>query len=177
MPFIFQSSLPPEDSRYRPVNMGLNRFAVLSLATFACAFPSLAPSVEKRQGLLDEAGSSLGLSDLLSTVEATTNTVEGLLGSIAESVNPDNLRPEPGFEFVEPGPNDSRGPCPGLNLLANYGYLPRDGHVNSGQVSVTYNSATLQTGHSQHNRRFSMQRRVVSTWALISLPSLPPLLC
>ncbi|KAF2084124.1 hypothetical protein K490DRAFT_76043 [Saccharata proteae CBS 121410] len=63
-----------------------------------------------------------------------TNTVEGLLGSVAESVNPDNLRPEPGYEFQAPGPNDSRGPCPGLNLLANYGYLPRNGHVNAGQV-------------------------------------------
>ena len=26
-----------------------------------------------------------------------------------------------------PGPNDARGPCPGLNALANHGYLPRDG--------------------------------------------------
>ncbi|KAF9265235.1 Cloroperoxidase [Marasmius fiardii PR-910] len=26
-----------------------------------------------------------------------------------------------------PGPTDSRGPCPGLNTLANHGFLPRDG--------------------------------------------------
>nr|7ZBP_A Chain A, Marasmius rotula UPO [Marasmius rotula]7ZBP_B Chain B, Marasmius rotula UPO [Marasmius rotula]7ZBP_C Chain C, Marasmius rotula UPO [Marasmius rotula]7ZBP_D Chain D, Marasmius rotula UPO [Marasmius rotula] len=26
-----------------------------------------------------------------------------------------------------PGPNDSRGPCPGLNTLANHGFLPRNG--------------------------------------------------
>lgn len=26
-------------------------------------------------------------------------------------------------EWVAPGPNDSRGPCPGLNTLANHGYL------------------------------------------------------
>ncbi|KAF5361267.1 hypothetical protein D9758_010257 [Tetrapyrgos nigripes] len=30
-------------------------------------------------------------------------------------------------EFQAPGPNDARGPCPGLNTLANHGYLPRDG--------------------------------------------------
>ncbi|KAL2860991.1 peroxidase family protein [Aspergillus lucknowensis] len=30
-------------------------------------------------------------------------------------------------EWIAPGPNDSRGPCPGLNTLANHGYLPRDG--------------------------------------------------
>lgn len=74
--------------------------------------------VEKRQGLL---GSLLG-------------DVSGLLGSLASSVEPDNKRPEPGFEFQAPGPNDSRGPCPGLNLLANHGYLPRNGYVNLGEV-------------------------------------------
>lgn len=60
--------------------------------------------------------------------------VESLLGSVASSINPDNKRPEPGYVFKAPGPNDSRGPCPGLNLLANYGYLPRNGHVNASQV-------------------------------------------
>lgn len=62
------------------------------------------------------------------------NDVEGLLGSVASSINPENKRPEPGYEFQAPGPNDSRGPCPGLNLLANHGYLPRSGLVNVGQV-------------------------------------------
>ncbi|KAJ8081132.1 hypothetical protein PM082_017974 [Marasmius tenuissimus] len=37
-----------------------------------------------------------------------------------------------GFDFSAypwqaPGPNDLRGPCPGLNTLANHGLLPRDG--------------------------------------------------
>jgi len=40
-------------------------------------------------------------------------------GSIAEGIlNPDDKRPEPGYEFQAPGAGDSRGPCPGLNLLA-----------------------------------------------------------
>ncbi|KAI1056368.1 hypothetical protein LB507_002378 [Fusarium sp. FIESC RH6] len=30
-------------------------------------------------------------------------------------------------EWIAPGSTDSRGPCPGLNTLANHGYLPRDG--------------------------------------------------
>ncbi|CAG9952849.1 unnamed protein product [Clonostachys rosea f. rosea IK726] len=30
-------------------------------------------------------------------------------------------------EWAPAGPSDSRSPCPGLNTLANYGYLPRDG--------------------------------------------------
>jgi len=29
--------------------------------------------------------------------------------------------------FIAPGPDDIRGPCPGLNAAANHGYLPRDG--------------------------------------------------
>ncbi|KAL7936389.1 Peroxidase, family 2 domain-containing protein [Trichoderma chlorosporum] len=30
-------------------------------------------------------------------------------------------------EWQPPGPDDSRGPCPGLNSLANHGFLPRSG--------------------------------------------------
>ena len=30
-------------------------------------------------------------------------------------------------EWVAPGPNDIRGPCPGLNAMANHGYLPHSG--------------------------------------------------
>lgn len=76
-----------------------------------------------------------GLVDTVTdTVSSVVNDVQGLLGSVASAVDQDNLRPEPGFEFQPPGPGDSRGPCPGLNLLANYGYLPRNGHVNYGQV-------------------------------------------
>ena len=31
--------------------------------------------------------------------------------------------------WVAPGPNDIRGPCPGLNALANHGYFPHSGVV------------------------------------------------
>ncbi|THU87946.1 Cloroperoxidase, partial [Dendrothele bispora CBS 962.96] len=30
-------------------------------------------------------------------------------------------------QWMAPGPNDLRGPCPGLNTLANHEFLPRDG--------------------------------------------------
>ncbi|EME39685.1 hypothetical protein DOTSEDRAFT_91962 [Dothistroma septosporum NZE10] len=33
-------------------------------------------------------------------------------------------------EFQPPGEGDQRGPCPGLNALANHGYIPRDGVVS-----------------------------------------------
>lgn len=29
--------------------------------------------------------------------------------------------------FIAPGPDDIRGPCPGLNAAANHAYLPRNG--------------------------------------------------
>ena len=87
-----------------------------------------APVLAERQLLSDLVG------DLVGTVAALTNTISGLLGSVANSVNPSNKRPEPGYEFKAPGPNDSRGPCPGLNLLANHGYLPHNGHVTFEQI-------------------------------------------
>ena len=33
------------------------------------------------------------------------------------------------YAWVAPGPNDIRGPCPGLNALANHGYFPHNGVV------------------------------------------------
>ncbi|GIZ39514.1 hypothetical protein CKM354_000289500 [Cercospora kikuchii] len=37
-------------------------------------------------------------------------------------------RPAPsGHEYRAPGPNDVRSPCPGINSLANHGFIPRDG--------------------------------------------------
>lgn len=57
------------------------------------------------------------------------------LGGVAASIaDLDNKRPEPGYEYQDPLPTDSRGPCPGLNLLANYGYLPRNGHITYAQA-------------------------------------------
>ncbi|MCO5608385.1 hypothetical protein L7F22_062594 [Adiantum nelumboides] len=35
--------------------------------------------------------------------------------------------PDADHPFQAPGAGDERGPCPGLNTLANHGYLPRNG--------------------------------------------------
>ncbi|KAK0609682.1 putative peroxidase [Bombardia bombarda] len=61
--------------------------------------------------------------------------------------------PEPaGHEWHVAGPDDKRSPCPGLNAMANHGYLPRSGKfidklaIRSG-VSNAYNyPATLFDG-------------------------------
>jgi hypothetical protein len=54
------------------------------------------------------------------TVPTDSDDANNHLGSVAQGVlNPNDKRPEPGYEFQAPGAGDSRGPCPGLNLLAN----------------------------------------------------------
>ncbi|EOA86130.1 hypothetical protein ACJQWK_11869 [Exserohilum turcicum] len=35
-----------------------------------------------------------------------------------------------GHEYRAPGPGDLRGPCPGLNALANHNFLPRNGYAS-----------------------------------------------
>ncbi|GLB39248.1 putative peroxidase, family 2 [Lyophyllum shimeji] len=42
--------------------------------------------------------------------------------------------PEPGHPFIPPRRGDQRGPCPGLNTLANHGYLPRNGIASFEQI-------------------------------------------
>lgn len=41
---------------------------------------------------------------------------------------------DPAHPFIPPGPTDLRGPCPGLNTLANHGYLPRSGVARPDQL-------------------------------------------
>ncbi|TGO56477.1 hypothetical protein BCON_0077g00310 [Botryotinia convoluta] len=36
--------------------------------------------------------------------------------------------------FVPPGPKDMRGPCPGLNALANHGFIPHNGFATISQI-------------------------------------------
>ena len=42
-------------------------------------------------------------------------------------------------KWVAPGPNDIRGPCPGLNALANHGYFPHNGVVPLLQAATATN--------------------------------------
>jgi hypothetical protein len=127
------------------VTMKLTQAIALALPALAAAFPNMLGAGsrqqmeehlraeikreenEKREAqILNPVGTLLG---------ALGDTVSGLLNSVGQAVVvKSNLRPESGYEFQAPGSGDSRGPCPGLNLLANHGYLPRNGYVNMGQV-------------------------------------------
>jgi len=58
---------------------------------------------------------------------------------------------DPDHQYIAPGPNDIRGPCPGLNTAANHGFLARDGIVTFSELTdaqqnvynVGYDLATL----------------------------------
>jgi hypothetical protein len=41
--------------------------------------------------------------------------------------------------FKTPGQNDQRGPCPGLNALANHGYISRNGVTSFAEVVTAIN--------------------------------------
>ncbi|KAJ4345597.1 uncharacterized protein N0V89_011730 [Didymosphaeria variabile] len=119
--------------------MKFTQALLLALPALSAAYPGMSNAdVEEytRKRTVDEASLQERqlLTGLIGTVQALTNTVSGLLGAVANNISPDNKRPEPGYGFKAPGAGDSRGPCPGLNLLANHGYLPRNGHVTFQQV-------------------------------------------
>jgi hypothetical protein len=60
--------------------------------------------------------------------------------------------PAPGdtaHAFQKPGPSDIRGPCPGMNVLANYGFIARNGITNYAEiVSALQNAFNLGFDHA-----------------------------
>ena len=51
-------------------------------------------------------------------------------------------------KWVAPGPNDIRGPCPGLNALANHGYFPHSGVVPLAQAATATNEVYGQQSNT-----------------------------
>ncbi|KAK5994727.1 Peroxidase stcC [Cladobotryum mycophilum] len=67
---------------------------------------------------------SLAVISSLSSVGVALPQLPGLPIHLPPIFNPN----DPRFDQWQPaGPNDSRSPCPGLNSLANHGFLPRNG--------------------------------------------------
>ncbi|KAL8279023.1 hypothetical protein RQP46_008481 [Phenoliferia psychrophenolica] len=54
--------------------------------------------------------------------------IPGIL-TVGTKIIPDAAHP-----FQEPGPGDQRGGCPGLNIMSNYGYMPRNGITSAGDI-------------------------------------------
>jgi len=100
-----------------------------------------APPVIEKRGLLGGAlGGVLGGvgsagSTIISGVTgAVGDLVNGLASFGATNVGGGNVFPDAAHPFQAPGSTDQRGVCPGLNALANHGYLPRNGIVTAKQV-------------------------------------------
>ncbi|KAL6854520.1 Cloroperoxidase [Trichoderma novae-zelandiae] len=66
--------------------------------------------------------------------------------------------PKPQIQrWVPPGPNDSRGPCPMMNTLANHGYLPHHGHnITATQIQNAFTQfLNVEAGFADPARDFA----------------------
>lgn len=55
--------------------------------------------------------------------------------------------------FVPPGTGDQRGPCPGLNALANHNYLPHNGVADIPTIVNAVNTGMSRLSHRQVIRK------------------------
>jgi hypothetical protein len=93
----------------------------ISFAPLANAFPAaILDAAATDPGILKRAEE---IAKLLEKRQAGANAATGLF----EPVNTFNAQAQyvnisrgSGHEYVAPGPNDLRGPCPGLNAFANH---------------------------------------------------------
>lgn len=76
----------------------------------------------------------LGFADaypnILQHLEQTSNKQEGqasLKKRVSFDVASQLVDVSGQYAFVPPGSSDQRGPCPGLNALANHNYIPHNG--------------------------------------------------
>ena len=59
--------------------------------------------------------------------------------------------------FAPPGSNDLRGPCPGLNAMANHGYIPHSGVATIPQfITGTYDGNRIHSLHMNHLTKSSI---------------------
>lgn len=67
---------------------------------------------------------------------ATGSAMPGLVDRQATGFNPSTqaVSVTGSNAWQAPGSSDMRGPCPGLNAMANHGYIPRNGFVSIEQV-------------------------------------------
>lgn len=68
----------------------------------------------------------------------TALAVTSVAGYTTATLPPDlTFNPlDPDHRWQAPGPNDIRSSCPGMNILANYGYINRNGSDISGESAI-----------------------------------------
>ncbi|EGF99479.1 uncharacterized protein MELLADRAFT_112688 [Melampsora larici-populina 98AG31] len=110
--------------------LSLTLLVVAAFTAQSFALPQFASRIGARSGVEFSSNphfEARATNGLLGDVTAIINAIPTSFNlapvvSVGRKVIPDAAHP-----FMPPGPTDVRGGCPGLNLLANYGYLPRNG--------------------------------------------------
>jgi hypothetical protein len=108
--------------------------ALSSSAVIVNAFPTL------------NAGNLEGLSP--ETLNAALKTVEKFKQEkrfLVDITKPIDITGR--HAFKAPGRNDQRGPCPGLNALANHAYISRNGVTSFAEVVAAINQGLFPSVH------------------------------
>jgi hypothetical protein len=107
-------------------------FILSSSAVLTHAFPTL--NAANLDGLTPEA-----LNAAIKTVEKFKQEKRFLI----DTTKPIDITGK--HAFKAPGKSDQRGPCPGLNALANHAYISRTGVTSYGEVVAAINQGLFST--------------------------------
>jgi hypothetical protein len=102
-----------------------------ALAPLAAAFPAFVKEAAKDPAMMARAAQILEGRDVITAGSAQV-LFEPIPTFNAKAQYVD-ISPGSGHEYVAPGPNDNRGPCPGLNAFANHNFLPHNGYATIAQ--------------------------------------------
>lgn len=113
--------------------MRVQLLSIFSAAQVVIAMPGMTPEMAAKVIARQSLPSNLPLSSL----EGNSGPIPSLgFDPVDQFVN---VEPGTTHQFIAPGPNDERGPCPGLNAAANHGFLQRNG-INTIQQSRSSNT-------------------------------------
>lgn len=94
---------------------------LVAIASLSHAFPA---------GIVERVASDPVLKARADAILQARGNENGDAPALPETFNEDQLIDVTGANaWVAPGPDDNRGPCPGLNAFANHGFLPHDGYA------------------------------------------------
>ncbi|KAI9651258.1 hypothetical protein NHQ30_001296 [Ciborinia camelliae] len=114
-------------------NLALTALALCTTGTLA--FPSR--MFDTSQSMSEEEKRSL--ASITAQIEAGIHKRALTTRNVLFSADEQRVSNTGEHAFVAPGPNDKRGPCPGLNAMANHNYIPHNGIATITQfVQGTY---------------------------------------
>ncbi|KAK5115477.1 hypothetical protein LTR62_001136 [Meristemomyces frigidus] len=112
-----------------------------ALAPYVAAFPAAVMEAAARDPMIqartEQLTKMLGSRQAGAGVATTINEPVPIFNAKAQLVD---VSAGSGHEFVPPSGSDLRGPCPGLNAMANHNFLPHDGWATIAQFIDATNS-------------------------------------